>query len=142
MHDINMIIKSESTINENSYQGISELPVINKDKKHQCSNCEAGFTRKNSLNRSILFLHEGIKPLKQFKCSECDSSFEGKSVMKRHIDSNHSKKPFKCSKYDSIFKLRKGLNCHKISVHEEKEPMKLCCHRSFIIFFFFQVHIK
>lgn len=131
---INIIIKSD--------QGKSELPVINKDKKHQCSNCEAGFTRKNSLKRHMLFVHEGIKPLKQFKCSECDSSFERKSDMKRHIDSNHNKKPFKCSKRDSSFKLRKGLNCHNASVHGEKEPMKLCCHRSFITFFFFQVHIK
>ena len=89
MHEINMIIKSESTINENSYQVISDLPVIR--------NTNVQIVRLAILERTV----------KQFKCSEFHSSFKGKSVMKRHIDWNHSKKPFKCSKYDSTFKLKK-----------------------------------
>ena len=86
-------------------------------KQYKCSKCSGSFLTQYNLNRHIASDHEGIKKLidsvyevkkklyntsvheskKPLKCGICDNLFSKKGDLKKHIESEHTKKvSFKC----------------------------------------------
>ena len=113
VHKHNSDLKRKDNQRNISYdfENCDEKVVINhKLKEHDenkpftCDICNATFTRKDSLKRHSVSVHEGKKPLKPFKCDICSAAFPAKSKLKTHFAEAHEgKKPIKCDICDATF---------------------------------------
>ena len=138
--------------------GISENPKFDhiigkmkqeksrKDKTEQknsriCDICGSKFTRKESLKKHILTIHEGKKP---YECSACNYKSAQRGAVDLHIINIHRGEKaeiidletnlFKCNMCSFSAKSTAGFQRHILKVHEEKKKIFSCqiCRKSFL----------
>ena len=84
-------------------------------KKHKCPFCDKHFTRKETLNKHKICVHEEKKP---FKCVTCSSNFSSKHNLKTHVLSVHEGvKPFECDICGLRVSLKGTLKRHILKAH-------------------------
>ena len=54
-------------------------------KKLECDQCKMEFNARSSLQRHILFIHEG-KVYKKFRCTLCGMQFGHKETLRKHTE--------------------------------------------------------
>ena len=79
---------------------------LDETKKYfECYICNNKLTKRYLLNRHIVSVHEGIKPV---ECKICCAKLSSKKYLDHHIASVHNgKRPFKCNIYNVKFASRK-----------------------------------
>ena len=106
----------------------SHLHLKHKPKKpqnilsYQCSDCDATFKKKYTLNRHFRLKHSDIRP---YKCSDCGSGFKDKWDLNRHLRTNskHSDiRPHQCTDCDAKFKKKCDFNRHLRTEHSDIRP--------------------
>lgn len=86
-----------------------------------CDLCEKRFTRRNSLSRHIVEVHQKKKSL---LCTTCNSTFARKSDLMRHISSiHHGERPFLCEFCSSTFSQKGNRNKHVRQIHTSIKPI-------------------
>ena len=94
-----------------------------KEKKYECSKCEASYRSEMSLQYHIESVHEKKKP---HKCSICDASFAAKHALASHVKVVHDKlKLFSCSLCNHDFSRNYHLKTHMAQVHKTKQEIDL-----------------
>ena len=79
---------------------------LDETKKYfECHICNNKLTKRYLLNRHIVSVHEGIKPV---ECKICCAKLSSKKYLDHHIASVHNgKRPFKCNIYNVKFASKK-----------------------------------
>ena len=115
-------VYGENTANIQETHEKFNIAIENSLSCFPCHICSKVFTRKSDVNRHVLSIHEGKKPLKQYPCHICSKVFQKKSDFKRHVLSDHEgKKLLKCDSCDKCFSTKYHLNKHVKQVHEERK---------------------
>jgi KRAB domain-containing zinc finger protein len=83
-----------------SLQGTKKT-IYEIDQIYQCNSCDFSTTRKDSLNRHIIEVHEKIRA---HICELCGKRFSQAKSLRRHINSIHTQKEkYACLHCDSFF---------------------------------------
>ena len=113
------------------YQKYSNIRIVHEgEKPYKCTQCEAKYSSKNSLEIHISYFHEGKKPLpvilQPVKCDICNKQYSNKKIMKRHIRHVHEKVlSFQCD-FCNVSLISKGsMKRHISTVHEGEKPYKV-----------------
>ena len=98
-----------------------------KEKNHQCINCNKAFSRLDALKEHIKYVHEGVKDL---VCDICGKSFGKRSNLKTHKEVVHFKiKPIRdhnCDECEKSFTSPCHLKIHKETIHEGHSDQHFC----------------
>ena len=100
---------------EGEIDQISSKVISQKNEAGQfpCNRCEKQFTRKDSLDRHIQNVHEGIK----LSCNDCGYEATQRANLLVHIRSVHEGIKFPCDSCDFKATQKNYLNTHKKNKH-------------------------
>ena len=114
-------MKSSTTMSDSEHRDVTNMENSfveqeqNREDRFSCNDCNASFTRKDSLKTHWQFKHNGIG----FICSQCDFKTAKKSALKVHINSSHLGIQYLCNMCDFKSRYNTTLLSHKRKNHVE-----------------------
>ena len=115
--DVGMEVTTDISANQED-QHISETNLepqpLQKDKKHQCSQCDYQTSDTSNLKKHIQSLHEGIR----YKCNQCDKEYTEKGILRKHIHSDHEGIRYECNRCDHKATTQERLKRHIKIIHD------------------------
>ena len=99
---------------KNKFDFKKHVDAVHEGIKHKCSSCEKTFSDKSNLKKHIQSLHEGIR----YKCNQCDKEYTENSNLMQHIQSDHGGVRYSCDQCDQQFKTAAYVRQHAKSVHD------------------------
>ena len=113
------------------HQKCSNIRIVHEgEKPYKCTQCEAKYSSKNSLELHISYFHEGKKPLslirQPVKCDICNKQYSNKKTMRSHMKYVHEKVfKFTCDLCNKVLHSKGSLKGHISTVHEGAKPYKV-----------------
>ncbi|XP_042306571.1 zinc finger protein 436-like [Sceloporus undulatus] len=111
----------------NDVTDVSQLKIVQVEKKHVCQDCGKAFQYKFELVKHYR-THTGEKP---FECLACGKRFFQSTHLNAHLRIHTGEKPYECPKCGRSFNRRSTLTEH-LRIHTGEKPYKcLQCGESF-----------
>ena len=111
---------------------------IHEGIKYPCNQCDSQFTQQRHLQTHIQSIHEGIK----YPCLQCNYQATEKGSLQKHIQSKHEGIRYPCIQCDSQFQEQSSLRKHIQSKHEGIKYPCNQCHSQFTDQSRLRKHIK
>ncbi|XP_013924587.1 PREDICTED: zinc finger protein 79-like [Thamnophis sirtalis] len=119
--------ESEPLLGGNDDTDISQIKIIQVEKKHVCHDCGKAFQYKFELVKHRR-THTGEKP---FECLACGKRFFQSTHLNAHLRIHTGEKPYECPRCGRSFNRRSTLTEH-LRIHTGEKPYKcLQCGESF-----------
>ena len=136
--------KYECSKCEASFRGhialITHIEKVHERKKHQCSTCGEVFESMMRLESHIAQKHDRTK---LFQCPSCNASYISKKALDGHISFVHDKSTgHLCPECGENFKEKRGMKDHILAVHEGKRFDCQFCNKTFHSILTMQSHIR
>ena len=96
-------------------ENLHEKTMEQRERKHECQECNRTFLHMTHLNRHILVKHSAFE---RIPCGDCTKTFTEKRELLRHTTAVHLKlKDYQCNQCDKKFSRTSNLNTHVQTVH-------------------------
>ncbi|XP_028179177.1 zinc finger protein 846-like isoform X1 [Ostrinia furnacalis] len=88
-----------------------------KNMKHECSDCQKVFKNASALKRHCDFVHKKIRPPRNHICDHCGRGFFTLAILQAHIRTHTGERPLQCPKCPATFAHSAALYTHNKLLH-------------------------